>query len=232
MQKVKKTCKSDYVKLVNADYLTAEKLFAQSNETLHAEAKDWMKRTSENCSLVAVLIATVAFAAAYTVPGGVDDKTGIPVLVNDAFFITFAIADVLSITFSLTSVVVFLSILTSPYQMIHFKRELPRRIILAFTLLLLGVSMMMVAFSATIILTIKENGAWVKILLYSMASLPVFIFLLSYLKLYKEFWKTLVESVVEAFNMCPRKRSGGDEESKHSFHYSSSFALEDEGYSV
>ena len=36
-----------------------------------------MKSTAERSSVVAVLIATVAFAAAYTVPGGPNQSTGV-----------------------------------------------------------------------------------------------------------------------------------------------------------
>ncbi|XAR65704.1 hypothetical protein NMG60_11009895 [Bertholletia excelsa] len=53
----------------NHDGKTANDLFANTNKDLRKDATDWLKRTAENCSLVAVLVATMAFAAAYTVPG-------------------------------------------------------------------------------------------------------------------------------------------------------------------
>ncbi|XP_059636450.1 ankyrin repeat-containing protein ITN1-like [Cornus florida] len=80
-----------------------------------------LKRTAENCSIVAVLIATVAFAAAYTVPGGPNQSTGSPIILNQPFFEIFTITDVLSLAFALTSVVTSLSILTSAFRLKDFK---------------------------------------------------------------------------------------------------------------
>ncbi|GMP75638.1 hypothetical protein CsSME_00032649 [Camellia sinensis var. sinensis] len=56
-----------FTKHFNNDRQTAKQLFVSNNALLHKEAIDWLKRTAENCSIVAVLIATVAFAAAYTI---------------------------------------------------------------------------------------------------------------------------------------------------------------------
>ncbi|XP_060673333.1 ankyrin repeat-containing protein NPR4-like [Ziziphus jujuba] len=58
---------------------TAEDMFEKSHAELHKEAQSWLKRTSESSSVIAVLIATVAFTAAYTVPGGSDQLTGHPI---------------------------------------------------------------------------------------------------------------------------------------------------------
>ncbi|KAF5474877.1 hypothetical protein F2P56_006731 [Juglans regia] len=96
--------------------LTAEQFFCKENNELRTSATEWLKRTSEGCTVVAVLIATVAFAAAYTVPGGPNSQTGAPVLVNKPFFVVFTVTDVLSLSFALTSVVIFLSIVSSPFR--------------------------------------------------------------------------------------------------------------------
>ncbi|CAH2050297.1 unnamed protein product [Thlaspi arvense] len=67
----------------------SRKALRKNNTKLREDAKDWLKRTAENCSIVAVLIATVAFAAAYTVPGGPNQNTGYPLLRNQSFFVIF-----------------------------------------------------------------------------------------------------------------------------------------------
>ena len=54
---------------------TAEELFAATNKELHQEAKEWLMRTTKNCTILFVFIATIAFAAAYTVLGGSDEST-------------------------------------------------------------------------------------------------------------------------------------------------------------
>nr|TKR79644.1 ankyrin repeat-containing protein [Populus alba] len=117
--------------------LTAEGYFITANSELRNLAKEWLKTTAEGCSVVAVLIATVAFAAAYTVPGGPNQSTGVPVLVNKPFFVVFTVTDVLSLTFALTSVVTFLSILTSPFRFKDFKHTLPNKLMVGFAFLFL-----------------------------------------------------------------------------------------------
>ncbi|KAG6641807.1 hypothetical protein CIPAW_09G098700, partial [Carya illinoinensis] len=164
--------------------LTAWGLFHQTNNELRTTSAEWLKRTSEGCTVVAVLIATVAFAAAYTVPGGPNTQTGAPILVNKPFFVVFTVTDVLSLSFALTSVVIFLSIVSSPFRLIDFKESLPNKLMLGFTFLFLSVSMMMFAFAATVLLMIQNRESWTKVILYALSFLPVGIFALSYFPLY------------------------------------------------
>ncbi|KAJ9679554.1 hypothetical protein PVL29_021465 [Vitis rotundifolia] len=177
-EKVKGLVKSDFVRLFNHKNRTADELFVDNYSKLHEESKEWTKRTSENCSLVGVLIATVAFAAAYTVPGG-NQSTGIPVLLSQPFFVVFTLADIISLTLALTSV-----------------HSLVQKLMMGFTFLILSVTMMMVAFGATIILTIHNKENWTQIALHSVAFLPVIIFAVTYSPLYvqlvkacRHFWK-------------------------------------------
>ncbi|KAL9413127.1 hypothetical protein AB3S75_041740 [Citrus x aurantiifolia] len=164
--------------------LIPEELFAIANNELRAESKQWLIHTTEGCSVVAVLIATVAFAAAYTVPGGSNENTGYPILINHPFFVAFTVSDVLSLTFSLAAVVTFLSMLTSPFRLEDFRHSLPNKMIMGFTFLFLSVCLMMVAFVATILLMIKSKESWAKIVLYTCAFIPVGVFALSYFPLY------------------------------------------------
>ncbi|XP_034697635.1 ankyrin repeat-containing protein NPR4-like [Vitis riparia] len=78
-EKVKKACQLHVTKPLNKENKTAEELFVTRNEKLHREAKEWLMRTTENCTLLSVFIATVAFAAAYTVPGVQEVLIKIPV---------------------------------------------------------------------------------------------------------------------------------------------------------
>ncbi|KAA8526408.1 hypothetical protein F0562_008389 [Nyssa sinensis] len=194
-ERVQNICSVHFFRHININGRTAEQVFANKNNKLRREAKEWLKRTAENSSIVAVLIATVAFAAAYTVPGGSDQNTGAPILLNQTFFIIFTITDVLSLTFALTSVIIFLSILTSPFRLIDFKQSLPQKLMLGFTCLIFSVSMMMLAFAATIILVIHNKGEWTKVALYTAAFLPVCVFAFSYLPLYSSLLRTLKYSL-------------------------------------
>ncbi|KAF3450499.1 hypothetical protein FNV43_RR06583 [Rhamnella rubrinervis] len=163
---------------------TAEVFFHRQHKDLLKEAQDWLKRTSESCSTVAVLIATVAFAAAYTIPGGSNPETGVPILLHDAFFLVFTVMDVLSLASSLTSVVMFLSILTSPFELQDFHRSLPRKLTLGFIFLFFSVAATMLAFAATIVLTVHLKKRWITTLIYSLAFLPVSVFALLQFPLY------------------------------------------------
>lgn len=190
MQRVEKATPPHFLNHQNNQKLTAEGFFITANSELRTSAKEWLKSTAEGCSVVAVLIATVAFAAAYTVPGGPNESTGVPVLVNKPFFVVFTVSDVLSLTFALTSVVTFLSILSSPFRFKDFKDALPNRLMVGFTFLFLSVAMMMVAFGATIILTIYNKESWAKITLYTVSFIPVGIFALSYFPFYSSLSKS------------------------------------------
>ncbi|XP_034697721.1 ankyrin repeat-containing protein At5g02620-like isoform X2 [Vitis riparia] len=177
-EKVKSACKMHLTKPLNKDHQTAEELFAASNENLHKDAKEWLMATTENCTILSVFIATVAFAAAYTVPGGPNQETGIPILHSKPFFMVFILADVLSLTLALTSVGLFFSILTSSFPLEDFKTYLFRKLTQGVICLVLSVSMMAVAFGATIVLIMThspKNVVWDVV-----AFLPVPIFFLSY----------------------------------------------------
>ena len=170
---------------------TAEELFKETHSKLLENAQKWIKETSQSCSAVAVLIATVVFAAAYTVPGG-NDNTGHPVFLHSPFFLFFTIMDVLSLASSLTSVVMFLSILSSPFEYENFRISLPRKLTLGFTLLFFSVTTTMLSFAATILLIIHfKKTSWTTTLIYTAAFLPVSVFALMQFPLYKAFSSTL-----------------------------------------
>ncbi|KAL6346959.1 hypothetical protein AAG906_006019 [Vitis piasezkii] len=163
-KKVKSACKMHLTKPLNKDNQTAEELFAAGNEKLHQDAKEWLMRTTENCTILSIFIATVAFAAAYTVPGGPNQDTGIPIHNSKPFFVVFILADVFSLTLALTSVGKFLSILTSSFPLQDFETYLFKKLTQGIICMILSVSMMAVAFGATIILIMMthnwKNAVW------------------------------------------------------------------------
>ncbi|XP_059636087.1 probable serine/threonine-protein kinase PBL23 [Cornus florida] len=166
-----------------------------------ADAKEWLKLTAENCSFVAVVIATVAFTAVYTVPGGPSEITGLLLLLNNPFFVIFTMTDVLSLTFALTSVVTFLSIITSSFRLKDFKQSLPKKLMLGVTLLIFSVSMMMLSFAATLVLMIHNKEQWTRLTFYTVAFLPVTIFAFSYVPLYISLMETFMKQM-NFFSCC------------------------------
>ncbi|KAE7995336.1 hypothetical protein FH972_000145 [Carpinus fangiana] len=180
-QKLKLIPHHDQMHRTNGNGVTADELFEKTHKELLKDAQEWLMRTSESCSTVSVLIATVAFAAAYTVPGGSNQETGVPVLLCDPFFVVFTVMDVLSLASSLTSVVMFLSILTSPFDLKDFHHTLPLKLQFGFTFLFFSVAVTMLAFAATIVLIIHLKKRW---LIYTAAFLPVSIFAILQFPLY------------------------------------------------
>ncbi|XP_028755260.1 ankyrin repeat-containing protein ITN1-like [Neltuma alba] len=165
--------------------LTAKDVLEMEHHDMLEQARQWIKQTAESCSTVAVLVATVVFAAAYTIPGG--SEAGTPVLLSSPIFIFFTVMDVVALAFSLASVVMFLSIITSPFELWNFHKSLPRKLNTGFTFLFLALTSTMLAFSATILLTIKLLWKkWTSTLVYSAAFFPVTIFGLIEFPLYSK----------------------------------------------
>ena len=68
--------------------------------------------------------------------------------------------DVVVLVSSLASVVMFLSILTSPFELWDFYKSLPRKLSLGSMLLFVSLVCTMLAFSATILLAIRLGCVW------------------------------------------------------------------------
>ncbi|XP_039161259.1 uncharacterized protein LOC108958793 [Eucalyptus grandis] len=161
-------------------------VFVEQRKELHKEAGQWMKDTSSSCSLVATLIITVAFAAAFTVPGGNDNSTGIPIFQKNVSFIIFAVADALALLCSITATLMFLAILTSRYAIEDFRYSLPRKMILGLTFLFLSLVSMLVAFGSTLMIVLSERLKWVYIPIISLAAFPAVLFAILQLPLFIE----------------------------------------------
>ncbi|PWA42679.1 ankyrin repeat-containing domain, PGG domain protein [Artemisia annua] len=178
-KKVANICTTlDSMKL-NSKSKTAEQLFNENNNQRRTEAKEWMIENAKNYTVVAVLIATVAFAAEYTVPGG-PDKSGQPVLKEKPLFFVFTIADAASLSAALTAVIMFLNIITSTYRFKDFETRIILKLNFGLFLLMVSVAMMMVAFAATLVLTISSGRKWTDITLYVISFFPVIVFLYTY----------------------------------------------------
>nr|XP_034909743.1 uncharacterized protein LOC118045266 isoform X2 [Populus alba] len=185
-EQVEKVIPSHYVTLRNKKGKTAEELFKESHQDQLKNAQTWIKETTQSCSTVAALVATVVFAAAYTVPGG-SDKNGTPNFINSPYFLVFTVSDVLSLASSLTSLVVFLSLLTSPFELQEFHISLPRKLLVGFTFLFFAVITTMLSFGATILILIQSEKKLTTLLLSIAAFLPVLVFAIMQFRLYVSF---------------------------------------------
>lgn len=181
-ERIEKKLPYHYIIHKNDNNQTARELFEQKHKQLLKDAREWIKGTAQSCSAVAVLVATVVFAAAYTVPGGTNDR-GLPRLLYHPIFVVFMVMDVVALASSLASVVMFLSILTSPCELWDFRRSLPRKLMAGFAFLFFSMATTILVFTATILVNIKlDKSKWNSS--YSAAFFPVSIFAMMQFTLY------------------------------------------------
>ncbi|KAF8036159.1 hypothetical protein BT93_C1994 [Corymbia citriodora subsp. variegata] len=157
--------------------------FVKEHKELIEKGEKWAKDTANSCMLVSTLIATVLFAAAFTVPGGNDNNTGVPLLLGQDSLMTFAISDALGLFSSVTAILLFLAILTSRYEAQYFLYSLPKKIIMGLSFLFLSLAFMLVAFTATLKIVLDERLEWVLIPITLLASVPVALFVILQLPL-------------------------------------------------
>lgn len=162
----------------NGDDKTPQMLFTEKHHELKSEGEKWMKDTATSCTIAAALITTVVFAAAFTVPGGLRSESGVPIFLKKTSFILFAISNSVSMFTSTTSLLMFLSILTSRYAEQDFLYVLPKRLCIGLFTLFTSITFMIVAFSAAINVTFRNNSSLFLIPMAALACLPVGSFVL------------------------------------------------------
>lgn len=143
-----------------------------------SSGEEWLKQTAESCMIVATLIATVVFAAAFTVPGGVKDDTGSPNFLRKISFIIFSIADPISLVTSSCSILMFLSILISRYTEEDFLWALPTKLVVGISTLFISIATMMIVFCVTLFILFNEGMQGLAVFATIIAAIPVVLFLL------------------------------------------------------
>ncbi|WCJ23437.1 Ankyrin repeat family protein [Euphorbia peplus] len=168
---------------------TPHELFVKEHKNLMEEGEKWMRDTANSCMIVTALIATIAFAAAITVPGGNGDN-GYPQFVSEMLFKVFAIADSISLISSTTSLLGFLSILTARYQVDDFRWSLPNKLFIGLLTLFVSIVAMMVAFVLSIFIIFKNTPPGIVFLLVALASLPIVLFIWHHLGLFFDVFRS------------------------------------------
>ncbi|KAK2648408.1 hypothetical protein Ddye_015897 [Dipteronia dyeriana] len=159
-------------------------VFTETHKELVKSGGDWLTNTSESCSVVAALIATVAFATSSTVPGGVRADSGTPTLENEPAFNLFAITSLIALCFSVTAVVMFLAILTSRYQEQDFGSDLPRKLLVGLTSLFVSIASMLVSFCSGHFFVLKDKLKFAAFPVYAVTCLPITFFAVAQFPLY------------------------------------------------
>ncbi|KAD2394367.1 hypothetical protein E3N88_41344 [Mikania micrantha] len=189
---------SNFDDLVNDDVLMEgkipEDLFTSKHADLVTKAEVWMKDTASHCMVVATLIATIAFAAAFTLPGGYNQDTGIPFFRKEPSLIVFVISDAISLITSSTSVLIFLSILTSRYAEVDFLELLPKKLVNGLATLFVSIVTMMVAFSASFFVLYNKKLEWMPVSITSVAGIPVILYVTLQYQLFRDVFKSAYSS--------------------------------------
>ncbi|KAI3845868.1 hypothetical protein MKX03_012062 [Papaver bracteatum] len=160
---------------------SAQFLFTEEHKDLMEKSEKWMKELSTSCMVVAALIATVAFAAAITVPGGnISDndsgENGLPIFLHKKSFMLFAIPNALALFSSVTSVFMFLTVFTSRYSEEDFIKSLPQKIIIGLFTLFISMATMLVAFGAVFAIVVGRGSVWAPIIVSLLGCAPLLLF--------------------------------------------------------
>ncbi|GAY63019.1 hypothetical protein CUMW_222240 [Citrus unshiu] len=183
-QFVKKSMPRHFFTRFNDNGKTPKEVFTETHKDLVKEGKEWLTKTSESCSVVAALIATVAFATSATVPGGVDQESGKPIFENEPVFNIFSISSLVALCFSVTALVFFLTILTSRYQEKDFVKDLPRKLLLGLTTLFTSIAAILISFCSGHSFMLKDEMRSAAYPIYAATCLPMTFFALAQLPLY------------------------------------------------
>ncbi|KAF5472267.1 hypothetical protein F2P56_009001 [Juglans regia] len=198
-KEIEKIVQPSYTKMMNLDEKkevadTPSELFTKTHEELQQAGEKWMKETANYSLLVATLIATVVFTAAFTIPGGNHQEIGTPIFLESNWFMAFFISDAIALLSSSTAILIFLSILTSRYAEEDFLQSLPKRLLLGLAALFISVAGMVVAFCATCFLVYKSKMASVPIVIIGLASIPVTLFFILHYRLWADVFRSTYQS--------------------------------------
>ncbi|XP_059436316.1 ankyrin repeat-containing protein NPR4-like [Corylus avellana] len=175
-KEIEKIMPRSFVNMKNSEGKTPKDIFKMEHEVLKREAEMWMKDVSNNCMVVATLIAAVVFAATFTVPGGNNQEIGTPIFLRSTWFIVFFISNAIALFSSTSSMLFFLSVFMSRYSEEDFSVSVPSKLLLGLATLLISIVCMIVAFSAACILMYKSASSWAPVIASASVGIPLTLF--------------------------------------------------------
>ncbi|XP_058723861.1 uncharacterized protein LOC131595521 [Vicia villosa] len=181
---VKDSMPHNFYERYNKDGKTAKQVFIDTHGQLAKEGSKWLTKTAESCSVVAALVASVAFTTSTAIPGGPDQESGIPLLLKKPAFKLYAVASLVALCSSVTALILFLSILTSRFQEKDFVVDLPRKLLLGLTTLFTSIASVLVSFCAGHFFIVESQLRFAVYPIYAATCLPVSFFALVQLPLY------------------------------------------------
>ncbi|GKV49111.1 hypothetical protein SLEP1_g55878 [Rubroshorea leprosula] len=157
LKKVKSRLPCSYQDEKNLCGETPGQVFYKEHKELITNMEEWGKKTAESYSLASVLIVTITFAALFTVPGGVDEKTGKPKLLHIKESFGFLMCDAVSFITASTSLFGFLSVLTLTYRRRDRHRALYSQLLFAISTLIISIATMILAFIFALALMLENK---------------------------------------------------------------------------
>ncbi|KAI3886943.1 hypothetical protein MKW92_040267 [Papaver armeniacum] len=144
---------------------TPQEVFTREHKDLVKKADAYMLRVAESCLIVAALVATVAFAAAFTVPGGNFSDSdaankGKPIFLGRKLFLLFMVLDAIALFSSAYSIQVFLSAFGRTHTEATFESIIPIRLKYGLISLRVSVVCVMIVFSIAISITLGNKYVW------------------------------------------------------------------------
>ena len=181
MQFVKNNQPQHYCYQLNKECKTPKEIFNETHMDLIREGGKWLKSTSNSCSVVTTLINTIVFLASITVPGGINDSSGMPILVKHPAFTLFATSSLVALCFSIIALFLFL---TSQYQQKDFHGYVPRKLLLGLTLLFVSTGSMLISFCAGQFFLLKVNWKIWRFLYIRWYDCPIILLYIAQVPLY------------------------------------------------
>ncbi|XP_060170985.1 uncharacterized protein LOC132601955 [Lycium barbarum] len=182
----------------NKNGKTPRMIFRETHLHLLKDGTEWIIQTANSCSLIAALIATVAFATAATIPGG-SDEFGHPHLQNQLAFDLFSISSLVSLCFSVTALVFFLAILTSRCRYNDFEKDLPRKLHIGLTSLFASIAAILVSFCAAHFFVLQDKFKKVAFLIYGATCIPVVFFAFNQFPLFVDLMSSYQELPLRSY---------------------------------
>ncbi|KAK7840640.1 hypothetical protein CFP56_016388 [Quercus suber] len=177
--------------LMKEELVDKEKL---GSDTPRHQGGEWLSKTSKSFSLVAAFVATIAFIASITVPGGVKGS-GTPILESHQAFDIFAASSLVALGFLVTSLFLFLSILTSRYQQNNFCSDLPKKLLFGLTSLFVSLVSMLISFCGGHFFVLKDKLKNNALPVYAITCLKVILFAIAQFLLYFDLLRAIYKKV-------------------------------------
>ncbi|KAJ9550147.1 hypothetical protein OSB04_014192 [Centaurea solstitialis] len=169
---VKAILPPSYQEKRNRDGLTPGELFTRGHSHLLAASEGWLKGLASELMVVAALIAAIAFAAPFAVPGGWDQNTGSPIFMHKRLFMLFILLDASSFLLSSISILSLISILTSRYTERDFLENLPKKMVVSLATLMYALVNVMLTFLTALFIFIDNKSIGIFVGVFALFVTP------------------------------------------------------------